>query len=97
MLMNGKSCLIPILQPASQLVKAMQNLLRNSYFSYLLKECIESTCIFVSIGRTGAVHNCTPTKTVTEQNSTYETVSIRNKCLRQDTFSYGIDTVFDTD
>ena len=31
--------------------------------------------------------------TVTEQNSTYETVSIRNKRLRQDTFSYGIDTV----
>ena len=43
-----------ILQPASQLVKAMQNhLLRNPYFSSWQKECIESKCLYVSIGRTG--------------------------------------------
>ena len=43
-----------ILQPTSQLVKAMQNLLlRIHIFSYWQKECIESTCIFVTIGRTG--------------------------------------------
>ena len=39
-----------------------------------------------------SLHNCTLTKTITERNNTYETVSIRNKCIRKNTFSNGIDT-----